>query len=96
MYYIDNKIMKELLVSSVLISLVFLAIKIFESKLIKKEEINFKNLANESIYVLFAASGAQFVLSQMGDISSISSMFGDSVGEVGSGIPNAFTNEPDF
>ena len=88
--------MKELLVSSVLISLVFLAIKIFENKLIKKEDIDFKSLANESMYVLLAASGAQFVISQMGDISSLSSMFGDGDGSSTGVIPNAFTNDPDF
>ena len=89
--------MKDLIMLSLVISLLFFAMKVFEVKMIKKGEIDFKSLANESMYVLVAAGMAQFVMSQIGDmsgLSGLSSMIGGD-GESPS-IPGAFTNEPEF
>ena len=89
--------MKDLIMLSLVISLLFFAMKVFEVKMIKKGEIDFKSLANESMYVLVAAGMAQFVMSQIGDmsgLSGLSSMIGGD-GEPPS-IPGAFTNEPEF
>tara|TARA_B100001175_G_C18942215_1_gene371924 strand:- start:113 stop:382 length:270 start_codon:yes stop_codon:yes gene_type:complete len=89
--------MKDLVMMSLVISLLFFAMKVFEVKMIKKGEIDFKSLANESMYVLVAAGMAQFVMSQIGDmsgLSGLSSMIGGD-GEAPS-VPGAFTNEPEF
>tara|TARA_A100001015_G_scaffold159175_1_gene176840 strand:+ start:6631 stop:6840 length:210 start_codon:yes stop_codon:yes gene_type:complete len=68
--------------------------KVFEVKMIKKGEVDFKSLATESMYVLVAAGMSQFVMSQIGDMSGLSSMIGGD-GELPS-VPGAFTNEPEF
>jgi len=62
--------------------------------MIKKGEVDFKSLATESMYVLVAAGMSQFVMSQIGDMSGLSSMIGGD-GELPS-VPGAFTNEPEF
>jgi len=85
---------------SLVISLLFFAMKVFEVKMIKKGEIDFKSLANESMYVLVAAGMAQFVMSQIGDMSGLSGLSGLSSMIGGDGevptVPGAFTNEPEF
>ena len=86
--------MKDLIMLSLVISLLFFAMKVFEVKMIKKGEIDLKSLANESMYALIAAGAAQFVMSQIGDMSGLSSMIGGE-GEAPS-VPGAFTNEPEF
>tara|TARA_B100000886_G_scaffold318763_1_gene259029 strand:+ start:2003 stop:2212 length:210 start_codon:yes stop_codon:yes gene_type:complete len=68
--------------------------KVFEVKMIKKGEVDFKSLATESMYVLVAAGMSQFVMSQIGDMSGLSSMIGGD-GDLPS-VPGAFTNEPEF
>ena len=79
---------------SLVISLLFFTMKVFEVKMIKKGEVDFKSLATESMYVLVAAGMSQFVMSQIGDMSGLSSMIGGD-GELPS-VPGAFTNEPEF
>jgi hypothetical protein len=86
--------MKDFIMLSLVISLLFFTMKVFEVKMIKKGEVDFKSLATESMYVLVAAGMSQFVMSQIGDMSGLSSMIGGD-GELPS-IPGAFTNEPEF
>ncbi len=86
--------MKDFIMLSLVISLLFFTMKIFEVKMIKKGEVDFKSLATESMYVLVAAGMSQFVMSQIGDMSGLSSMIGGD-GDLPS-VPGAFTNEPEF
>lgn len=86
--------MKDFIMLSLVISLLFFTMKVFDVKMIKKGEVDFKSLATESMYVLVAAGMSQFVMSQIGDMSGLSSMIGGD-GELPS-IPGAFTNEPEF
>ncbi len=86
--------MKDFIMLSLVISLLFFTMKVFEVKMIKKGEVDFKSLATESMYVLVAAGMSQFVMSQIGDMSGLSSMIGGD-GELPS-VPGAFTNEPEF
>ncbi len=86
--------MKDFIMLSLVISLLFFTMKVFEVKMIKKGEVDFKSLATESMYVLVAAGMSQFVMSQIGDMSGLSSMIGGD-GDLPS-VPGAFTNEPEF
>ena len=86
--------MKDFIMLSLVISLLFFTMKVFEVKMIKKGEVDFKSLATESMYVLVAAGMSQLVISQIGDMSGLSSMIGGD-GDLPS-VPGAFTNEPEF
>ena len=93
--------MKEILFLSVAISIIFFIVRAVELKFVKKQELDPKNLAMDSLYVFMSSSFAQLIMGQIGDIGDIGSMLGGGIEGVSDGgasgnVPGVFTNNPEF
>ena len=93
--------MKESLFLSVAISIIFFIVRAVELKFVKKQELDPKNLAMDSLYVFISSSFAQLIMGQIGDIGDIGSMLGGGIEGVSDGgasgnVPGVFTNNPEF
>ena len=93
--------MKEILFLSVAISIIFFIVRAVELKFVKKQELDPKNLAMDSLYVFISSSFAQLIMGQIGDIGDIGSMLGGGIEGVSDGgangnVPGVFTNNPEF
>ena len=86
--------MKDILLVSALVSLVYFVVKAVETKFVKKEDLDIKHLAMDGAYVFISSGLAQFALSQMGSMDGMESFMGG--GEVAKEVPGVFTNEPSF
>lgn len=87
--------MKDILILSVAISVIFFFIRASELKLVKKQDLDIKSLAMDSLYVFLSSSFAQLVMGQVGDFENLSSLLGgDSDGTPV--VPGVFTNTPEF
>tara|TARA_B100001057_G_C22619119_1_gene859745 strand:- start:167 stop:433 length:267 start_codon:yes stop_codon:yes gene_type:complete len=88
--------MKDILILSIAISLVFFFVRAGELKLIKKQELDVKTLAMDSLYVFISSSFAQLVMGQVGDFENLSSVLSSGGESVSASIPGVFTNNPEF
>ena len=88
--------MKDLLFLSTVISIIYFLVRAGELKLVKKQELDIKNLAMDSLYVFISSGFSQLVMTQMGEIENIPS-FLTGGGEGGdTTVPGVFTNPPEF
>ena len=77
----DNKY-----VTSLSIALSYLALKFVDARFIKKEDITFKELLKEAIFVFISALTGAFIAEQFGPLTD----------NITSSVPVVFTSEPDF
>ena len=90
--------MKDILFLSLAISIVFFILRAVELKLVKKQELDLKSVAMDSLYVLISSGFTQLAMSQLGDMGDLSSLMGggEGGGDSGGVIPGVFTNAPEF
>ena len=88
--------MKDILILSIAISLVFFFVRAGELKLVKKQELDIKTLAMDSIYVFISSSFAQLAMTQVGDLEQLSSVLSGGGESNPVSIPGVFTNNPEF
>ena len=88
--------MKDILILSIAISLVFFFVRAGELKLVKKQELDIKSLAMDSVYVFISSSFAQLAMTQVGDLDNFSSVLSGGGDSSPASIPGVFTNNPEF
>ena len=88
--------MKDILILSIAISLVFFFVRAGELKLVKKQELDIKSLAMDSVYVFISSSFAQLAMTQVGDLENFSSVLSGGGESSPVSIPGVFTNAPEF